>query len=189
MNNQTQENDSPSDANDQDDKLPSKSQLKRDALQAFELAKALLQLSHSKRDRLQLTTEITDALVLADGIRSNGARKRQLQYIGKLLRGSADYESYRLRFENPKLTAAPSSATDAPSAELARDMHMRDRLLDDLPATMDDLRSQYPNANIQLIRQLVNRITKSGDQTSSDSSEPQMKLLQSLGTALQEGRS
>jgi len=163
--------------------LPSKSQLKREALKATELAKALLQLPHGKRSRLGLSSEIIDALVLADSIRSNSAKKRQLQYIGKLLRTNSDYDSYWQKYENPQLV---ESATDDSrrQPELLVDQQMRDRLLEDLAAAMDDLREQYPNANTQLIRQLVNRIHKSG----VDPNEPKNKLILALSTALQEGR-
>jgi len=166
---------------------PSKSQRKRDALQAVELAKLLLQLSPAKRARLQLAVEITDALTLADGIRSNGARKRQLQYIGKLLRGSADYESYWRRYENPQLLDETTNTAESQSPEPSADLQMLDRLLEDLAATMDELRVQYPNANVQHIRQLVSRINKLNNQAAIDPKE-QRKLMKSLATALREGR-
>ena len=169
-----------SESEDNQDDLPSKSQRKRDALRAVELAKSLLALPQRKRDRFELSTEIADALNLGDTIRSNGARKRQLHYIGKLLRNSADYETYWQKQENSETKAVIDQGSE--SRELSADKQIRDRLLQDLAGTMNDLRTQYPNANTQLIRQLVNRFSKATEP------DTQTKLLQSLATALAEGR-
>lgn len=176
---------------DQLNELPSKSQRKRDALLSVDLAKALQELPHSKRGRFNLTTEISDALKLGDEIRSNGARKRQLHYIGKLLRNSADYDSYLQKHEDPQLKQATPIAEEDPRQAQDRTMHAR--LLDDLAGAMTDLRSQYPNANVQLIRQLVNRINKSESAADSerhgDDKDSQLtKLQQRLGSAIAEGR-
>ncbi len=176
--------DDSSDSEDTSDNEPSKSQRKRDALKAVELAKALLQLSPGKRDRFGLTSEITDALKLADEIRSNGAKKRQLHYIGKLLRGSADYDAYWEKHEHPQNLPAPRSETP----DVSEHLQMRDRLLEDLAGTMTDLRSQYPTANTQLIRQLVNRIHKSTTNNASETDSNHAKLLQALTTALVDGK-
>lgn len=163
---------------------PSKSQRKRDANRALELAKALMLLPQRKRDRYELSAEITDALHLGDSIRSNGAKKRQLHYIGKLLRKSNDYENYWQIHESPLKTAShPNQVDEIPV--LSADKKIRDRLLMDLAGTIGELRKQYPNANTQLIRQLVNRINQSAH---GGDTEKRAKLEQALDNALTDGR-
>jgi ribosome-associated protein len=182
---------------DQQDELPSKSQRKRDALRSVDLAKVLLEMPESKRARFNLSTEITDALKLGSEIRSHGAKKRQLHYIGKLLRNSADYEHYLQWHENPhpqQLSEPPvtTGETKLKDGE-SQDNTMRNRLLEDLAGSMNDLRDQYPNANVQLIRQLVSRINKlsktENDHPADDNSEKQRnKLVNKLTTAIAQGR-
>ena len=176
-------NDIPEPADEPGDS-PSKSQRKRDANRALELAKALMLLPQRKRDRYELSADIVDALNFGDSIRSNGAKKRQLHYIGKLLRKSDNYETYWQIHESPHATASTPDQTDDVQ-EAAADNKIRDRLLQDLAGTMGDLRSQYPNANTQLIRQLVNRIHQSADGTDA---EKKAQLKRALDNALTEGR-
>lgn len=66
---------------------PSKSQRKRDAERAQALGERLVALSSQQLDRIELPAQLRDAVVTAQGIRARGGRKRQLQYIGKLMRG------------------------------------------------------------------------------------------------------
>lgn len=176
------------------DDAPSKSQRKRDALKAVELAKALLAMPMRRRATFELPDEIDEALRLADDIRSNGAKKRQLHYVGKLLRGHSDYERIWLMHEAPASAGAVQDTNNARQ----QDEKMRERLLLDLSGTMDDLRTQYPQANLQLIRQLVSRIHKatSDNQKNSADNEAESavrernisKLRQSLLEALSAGR-
>ena len=174
------------------DDAPSKSQRKRDALKAVELAKALQAMPSRTRAKFELPDEIAEALRLADDIRSNGAKKRQLHYVGKLLRGHSDYERLLQLHEAPP----PTRASDTDNSGKP-DEEMRDRLLMDLSGTMDDLRSLYPLANLQLIRQLVSRIHKATPDTASSDNEAESaassravkKLKQSLLEALAAGRS
>lgn len=66
--------------------LPSKSQLKRDAHAITKLAEEILQLDSHLLQKLELPDNILDAVHTAKKIRQHGAKKRQLQYISKLLR-------------------------------------------------------------------------------------------------------
>jgi ribosome-associated protein len=65
---------------------PSKSQRKRDAhtLQAF--GGQLVALSAAQLARLELPETLREAVIAAQQMRSHGARTRQMQYIGKLMR-------------------------------------------------------------------------------------------------------
>jgi ribosome-associated protein len=63
----------------------SRSQRKRDLDELKQLGLKLLDFSDDALRQLDLPEQLLDALLTAKGIHSNSARKRQLQYIGKLM--------------------------------------------------------------------------------------------------------
>ena len=65
---------------------PSKSQRKRDAHALQTLGVQLVALSAAQLARLDLPEALHEAVVAAQRMRSHGARTRQMQYIGKLMR-------------------------------------------------------------------------------------------------------
>jgi ribosome-associated protein len=65
---------------------PSKSQRKRDAHALQALGGQLIALSAAQLARLALPEALHEAVVAAQRMRSHGARTRQMQYIGKLMR-------------------------------------------------------------------------------------------------------
>jgi len=66
--------------------IKSKTEKKRDALLLQELGKKLFKLPEPELKKIDLPEEIYDALKFARSIKSRGALKRQLQYIGVLMR-------------------------------------------------------------------------------------------------------
>jgi ribosome-associated protein len=65
---------------------PSKSQRKRDAHALQTLGIQLVALSVVQLARLDLPETLHEAVVAAQRMRAHGARTRQMQYIGKLMR-------------------------------------------------------------------------------------------------------
>jgi len=65
---------------------PSKSQRKRDAHALQTLGVQLVALSAAQLARLDLPETLHEAVLAAQRMRSHGARTRQLQYIGKVMR-------------------------------------------------------------------------------------------------------
>ena len=65
---------------------PSKTQRKRDAHTLQTLGIQLVALSAAQLARLDLPEILHEAVVAAQRMRSHGARTRQMQYIGKLMR-------------------------------------------------------------------------------------------------------
>ena len=65
---------------------PSKSQRKRDAHALQTLGIQLVALSAAQLARLDLPETLHEAVLAAQRMRAHGARTRQLQYIGKLIR-------------------------------------------------------------------------------------------------------
>jgi ribosome-associated protein len=65
---------------------PSKSRLKRDMLALQALGERLVELPASRLASLSLPENLLDAITLARRITSHEGRRRQLQYVGKLMR-------------------------------------------------------------------------------------------------------
>src|SRR2546428_8275818 len=65
---------------------PSKSQRKRDAQALQALGVQLVALSAAQLARLELPEDLHEAVVAAQRMRAHGARTRQMQYIGKVMR-------------------------------------------------------------------------------------------------------
>lgn len=134
---------------DAGDALPSKSERKRQmhALQA--LGEALLALNDEQLAAVPVRDEqLLEALRDCRRIRSNSARKRQLQYIGKLMRGvDADaIEQALARLHEGRREAAQAFH------ELE---NLRDEVLAGGPAGVDIALAQFPHADRQQLRQLV----------------------------------
>lgn len=68
------------------DFLPSKSQRKRDASALQVLGEQLVKLSNAQLKHVPLDAELLAAVQQAQMISQRGGHKRQLQYIGKLMR-------------------------------------------------------------------------------------------------------
>lgn len=65
---------------------PSKSQRKRDAHALQALGAQLVALTPARLAQLELPDVLREAVVAAQGMRQHGARARQMQYIGRLMR-------------------------------------------------------------------------------------------------------
>jgi ribosome-associated protein len=65
---------------------PSKSQRKRDAQALQALGGQLVALSAAQLARLDLPEALHEAMIAAQRMRARGARTRQLQYIGRVMR-------------------------------------------------------------------------------------------------------
>lgn len=65
---------------------PSRSQKKRDAAALTALGERLTELSKDALGRIPMPEEVREAVQFARTLKSRGARKRQIQRIGKLLR-------------------------------------------------------------------------------------------------------
>ena len=76
---------------------PSKSQRKRDATALQDLGEQLVKLTPVQLSRVPLPDELLAAVRLARSITQRGGHKRQLQYIGKLMRQLDEAETAAIR--------------------------------------------------------------------------------------------
>lgn len=133
---------------DEFDDRPSKSQLKRDAHELKDLGAALIKLNEATLQTLPLSDELRQAINEARRINKHGALKRQIQFIGKLLRNS-DAEQIRDAYEQ----AVNHFQQDVKHFHVIE--QWRDRLLAEGDTALGELISQAPTADRQHIRQLV----------------------------------
>ena len=126
---------------------PSTTQRKRQmhALQA--LGEMLVALPAERLAELDLPEALREALLHARQISKWGARRRQMQYIGKLMR-EVDAAAIRSRLDGWKHAAARDIA------RLHRAEHWRDRLLEDESA-LGALLEHHPGADVQRLRTLI----------------------------------
>lgn len=137
----------------QDEQAKSKSQLKREMHALQELGEQLVALPADQFKKIQLADELQEAILDARRIHQHGARKRQLQYIGKLMR-NLDAEPIQ-----QQLATLQGQSHQAAQA-LHRIERWRDELLQEGDAALAKLLAQYPQADRQYLRQLLRNAKK-----------------------------
>ena len=131
----------------QEQERPSKTRRKRDMHELQALGERLVELNAEQLASIALPENLRDAVDAARRITRHEARRRQLQYIGRLMR-SVDPEPIR---EKLKIWHGLSAAH---AARLHRVERWRDRLMDEEPA-LDEFARTHVGADMQRLRTLV----------------------------------
>lgn len=140
-------NEEPSDQEEELYDGPSKSQLKREAHAMIEVGERLLNVPKDQLHQIGLP-DVVEAVLDAKKIKKGNARKRQMQYIGKLLRKADTTELEQLlnRF-------------DASTIEHATQFHQleswRERLIEQDNDALSEIIEQYPSVDRQHLRALT----------------------------------
>jgi ribosome-associated protein len=140
---------------DAEDELgPSKSAVKRAMIALQDIGVQLVQLSDRELAHMPIEDEdLARAIAEARKIRSNSARKRQIQYIGKLMR----------KVDSEPLSQALSELHQQRSKK-ADDFHhleaLRDKLLESGLDAIEDIVRLYPQTDRQHLRQLLRQHKK-----------------------------
>lgn len=134
---------------------PSKTELKRESAELQKLGEALLGLRAELMQRLPLPDKLAEALGDARRITDFEGRRRQLQYLGKLMRGlDADgLQAVRDALEQQR----QGSAGEALS--LHRAEQWRDKLVASDEALREWLQA-YPDTDTQQLRALIRQARK-----------------------------
>jgi len=134
------------------DEILSKTKRKQEmhALQA--LGAALVELPEALLHDMQLEAGLLEAILEARRIRSHEAKRRQMQYIGRLMR-DVDPEPIRER-----LAALEGHSAQA-TAQHRRLEALRERLLADDEA-LTGFAADHPGADLQALRALVRNARK-----------------------------
>jgi ribosome-associated protein len=126
----------------------SKSERKREMTALQELGERLLGLSNVQVRDIAIPRELEDALVLARSLKSHGARRRQMQYIGVLMR-KIDPEPIRTAIDEI------DRGQKRKAHEFRQIEQMRDSLIEGSDAVFEEITGDLPLADIQRIRQFV----------------------------------
>ena len=131
---------------------PSKTQLKAEAGEKQALGEALLTLRADLMARLELPEKLLDALAQAKRITNFEGRRRQMQFIGKLMR-PLDVEPIR---------AAIDEQANG-SADLTLALHLAEQWRDKLIAAdeaLGDWLNAHPSTDAQQLRALIRQARK-----------------------------
>lgn len=134
----------------------SKSEIKRDAEDLKQLGEKLVNLTKANLTKVPLDENILDAIELAQRLQKE-ARRRQLQFIGKLLRGM-DVEPIR------EALAKIENKHNQQQAMLHKIERVRDELIEKGDVALTDLLNDYPNADRQQLRNLIRSAQKEREQ-------------------------
>lgn len=146
------------DWHDPDDEWISKSQLKRESHALQALGEQLVALNKDQLAQIPLDESLQDAIELAQKIRKkHEAFRRQLQYIGKLMR-SCDAEPIEQALQRIKQPHQQATA------ELHQLEAWRDRLLAEGDPAVNALLQEHPDGDRQHLRQLIRQAKKEQSQ-------------------------
>lgn len=135
------------DATPDDAERPSKTQLKRQMHALQTLGAQLVKLNGDQLGRIDLPDELREAIEFAHRVTSHEARRRHLQYLGKLMR-AVDADAIRAALE--RVTGESRVA----AALMHRAEAWRDRLLED-DEGLTAFVAEYPDAETQWLRTAI----------------------------------
>lgn len=129
------------------DDLPSKSQRKRDMDALQDIGAELTELNEQQLAGIDLPENLRDAVLAARVMKRNEARRRQVQYIGKLMR-QVDPAPIRAKLDGFLSVSAEHTA------QLHHIERWRDRLLAE-PQAVSEFIAAFPEADSQQLRTLI----------------------------------
>ena len=167
------------DNNDNHEEIKSKSQFKREMIALQEMGEELVRLNAEQLAKLPLTDELREAICAAQGMHARGARYRQMQYIGRLMR-----------------EVDPAPVQDA--LDIVRNRHnratsllhrlekWRKELIAGDHEALEEVFAAFPNADRQHLRQLVRNAQK--EEEAGKPPKSSRELFRFLRELQEEGR-
>ncbi len=156
------------------DLLPSKSQRKRDARVLFELGLDLVAMSTRQLGALPIETDLRQAIDFARNIKSHVARKRQVQFIAKMMRNK-DVQIIRDALRAVELEAKQMTVRHH------RVEAWRDHLLNKGDEALSELLRQVGTFDTQALRNLLRNAGKESEQAKAPASARKLfKMLREL---------
>jgi ribosome-associated protein len=135
------------------DEKPSKSERKREMTALQELGESIVKLSDGEFSTIPLDGELLAAINIARRLKSGEGLRRQLQYIGKLMR-HVDVDAIRAAYDELQNGRQLRN----------QQFHALEQLRDEVIATgvpaMEKVLADYPNADRQHLRQLITAAAK-----------------------------
>jgi ribosome-associated protein len=132
----------------------SKSERKRRYTALQDVGAALVKLSREQLARIEMPAELREAVLECQRFSKHEAIRRQLQYIGKLMRGIDTVP-----------IAEQLGALEAPSRRQTALFHVAEKWRDDLladPAAIERFGREFPNADARQVKALVEAARAAG---------------------------
>ena len=130
-----------------DDRRPSKTQRKKAMHELRDLGAELVELSNERLAAIELPERLRDAVMDARRITAHGARRRQMQYIGRIMR---DIDAGPI--------AAQLAAMTAPTRRQSALFHAAERWRSEMladPAAIARFLHEFPEADPHALRKLL----------------------------------
>lgn len=163
------------------DEIKSKSQVKRELTAITHFAGQLVDAGHQRLEGLGFPDRVITAIAEGEKIKAHGGRKRQIKFIGKLLRDVDD----------SVLEAARSSLNSEGLEEKQRESRitkLRDRLITEGDGALGEVLNDYPNADRQQLRQLIRKACReAAEEKNQGGAKALLRELRRLAIEREEG--
>jgi ribosome-associated protein len=156
---------------------PSRSQLRREALDVLKLAQALAVLSDAQLSHVPLDDDLLAEVRRARAVTQQIARKRQIAYLAKQLRklDDAELEPIRAKLDNDR----EQSRLEAASLHHAE--QWRERLIAEGDEALTELLNANPDADRQHLRQLARQAKTERERNGSPHAQRELfRILRQL---------
>ncbi len=130
---------------------PSRSQQRRDALAVFDLAERLVAMGERELSAVPMPDDLRDLVRDSRRITAQIARKRQLQFLAKIMRREDDEVIDAIR----RALVRDRDETRRDTARLHRLEATRERLLSEGDEALAEFIAEHPGADRQKLRQLI----------------------------------
>lgn len=153
---------------------PSKSQRKRDARLLFELARDLVDMSRKQLSPLPIEADLRDAIDHASSITAHVARKRQVQFVAKMMR-NRDVQAIQQALDDREIEARQLTVRHH------RVEIWRDRLLAEGDMALGELIRHLDASDVQSIRHLIRNAKRESEKRKPPASARKLfKLLREM---------
>jgi ribosome-associated protein len=134
---------------------PSKSELKRQSNELQKLGEQLIDAPRDRVKRVPMPENVRDAILVCQTITNHEGRRRQLQYVGKMMRTLDEEEVAVIQ----RTIESWKGASKAETASLHALERRRDKLLADDKA-LTQLLEEHPQLDVQHLRTLIRNARK-----------------------------
>lgn len=131
----------------------SRTQIKREAEALQKIGEFLVDMSKNQLALVPLEGELSAAIVIARRLKNREGKRRQLQYIGKIMR-AIDITPITDAIDKIKLQSQRQRGLRK-EAEV-----WRDKMIEQGQGVIEELLTTYPNGDRQHLRQLLRTVTK-----------------------------
>ncbi len=163
---------------DQEYDRPSKSQMKREMIALQKLGELLVDESKDRVLRVPMPDLLRDAILECQRVKAHEGRRRQIQYIGRLMRELDDAQVAAIQ----KVVDGWKGLSKSETAALHALERLREKLLADDHA-LTELIAQHPQLDAQQLRTLIRNARKEQEQQKPPKSTREIfQILKSLQT-------